>query len=118
MADEEHPKEQSGPKGFQMVGDPESPAPEALVPPITFGTFILSLSTSALFHLGEGADPESGKTPAPNLPLAHQTIDILEMLADKTAGNLDADEAQLVEAVLHDLRMRYVTVSGEKGGSG
>ncbi len=116
MADEEHPKEQSGPKGFQMVGDPESPAPEA-PPPITFGTFILSLSTSALFHLGEGADPESGKAPAPNLPLARQTIDILEMLADKTAGNLDADEAQLMEAVLHDLRMRYVTVSREKGGS-
>ncbi len=115
MADEEHPKEQSGPKGFQMVGDPESP--DAPMPPITFGTFILSLSTSALFHLGEGADPESGKAPAPNLPLARQTIDILEMLADKTAGNLDADEAQLVEAVLHDLRMRYVTVSRGEGGS-
>ena len=117
MADEERPKEQSGPKGFQMVGDPESPTPEAPMAPITFGTFILSLSTSALFHLGEGADPESGKAPAPNLPLARQTIDILEMLAEKTAGNLDADEAQLMEAVLHDLRMRYVTVSREKGGS-
>ena len=116
MADEERPKGQSGPKGFQMVDDPASPA-ETPMPPITFGTFILSLSTSALFQLGEGADPEGGKAPAPNLPLAQQTIDILEMLADKTAGNLDADEEQLVEAVLHDLRMRYVSVSREKGGS-
>jgi hypothetical protein len=112
MADEDAPKEQKGPKGFQMVGEAE---PTAGVPPITFGAFVLSLSTSALVHLGAGADPEGGEASPPNLPLARQTIEILEMLAQKTEGNLDDDEGRLLEAILHDLRMRYVQVSREKG---
>lgn len=117
MADEDRPKEQPGPKGFQIVGDPEPEAPEgSALPPITFGTFVLSLSTSALFHLGEGVDPQTGKPVAPNLPLARQTIEILEMIEAKTRGNLDPDEHQLLEGILHDLRMRYVRVSSEQKG--
>lgn len=76
-------------------------------PPIDFATFILSLSASALMHLGEAPDPESNKVEQ-NLPLAKQNIDILGLLEDKTKGNLSGDEERLLAQVLFDLRMRYV----------
>ncbi len=96
--------EQSGPRGFQMIQD----AGEAALPEMSFATLVLSLTSSALVHLG--AAPEPG-TPAPgplNLPLARHTIDILEILKAKTRGNLDPDEAAQLEQVLHDLHMRFL----------
>ena len=79
---------------------------------------MLSLGTSALYHLGVVGDPETGaKAPAPNLPLARQTIDTLEMLQEKTRGNLDAEEAQLLEGLLYELRMRFVEVRDARGGA-
>jgi hypothetical protein len=72
-----------------------------------FSTFILSLSTSALVHLGELPDPISNKKEV-NLQLAKQTISIIEMLKDKTKGNLTAEEENLIESVLYDVRLKYV----------
>ena len=100
--------EQGGPRGFQMSDDEAHALPE-----MSFATLVLSLSTSALLHLGV-APPEAGggeKPPEPNLPLARQTIDILEILRDKTRGNLDGAESSLLDQVLHDLRLRYVALS-------
>jgi hypothetical protein len=77
------------------------------LPKVTFSTFILSLSSSALVHLGEVPEPESGRT-GTNLPLAKHTIDILDMLREKTSRCLDPDEARLLEGVLYELRMKYV----------
>jgi hypothetical protein len=74
---------------------------------ITFGTFLVGLSTQALVHLGDIADPQSGE-PTPDLVAAQQLIDIIGMLEHKTRGNLDRDEAQLIEAILYELRMKYV----------
>jgi len=91
----------------------EKPAGGTL-PAIDFSTFVLSLSTSALFHLGLIPDTQSGKPGERNLPLARQTIDILEILQEKTRGNLDEAELRLLESVLHDLRMRFV--AARKGG--
>jgi hypothetical protein len=82
--------------------------PQAL-PDIDFATFLLSLGSSALVHLGEAPDLE-GDTQEPDLALAKQTIDLLAMLADKTRGNLDDAEAQLLEGLLYDLRIRFVDV--------
>jgi hypothetical protein len=76
-------------------------------PPITFTNFVLSLSTSALFHFGDFPDPEGGKAQK-NLPAAKQTIDILDMLNEKTKGNLDENENKLIQSVLYELKMRYV----------
>jgi len=87
------------------LGQPQAPDPHEL--PVTFGTFVISLASSAAFALGEAPHPESGELQR-DLPLAKQTIDLLAMLQEKTRGNLDAEEAQLIEAVLYDLRMRYV----------
>jgi len=77
------------------------------LPEITFSSFILSLSSSALFHFGEIPDPVTNKKQK-NIELAKQTIDILGLLEKKTAGNLEKDEAVLLENLLYDLRMRYV----------
>lgn len=74
---------------------------------LTFATFIFSLSTQALVHLGEVADPVDGATHV-HLDGARQIIDILAILADKTRGNLDQAESTLIESALYDLRMRYV----------
>lgn len=80
------------------------------LPEINLATFILSLSGSAMFHIGEIPNPETGKTEK-NLPLAKQSIDIIEMLKEKTKGNLDSDEEKLLDNILYDLRLKYVDAS-------
>ena len=82
---------------------------------IDFSTFIMSLTSSAFYHLGDIADPETGKTET-NLPAVHQTIDMLTMLREKTQGNLKAEENKLLEQLVYELQMKYVAKS--KGGAG
>ena len=82
-------------------------AGQATMPKIDFSTFIFSLNSSALVHLGVINEPGSD-TPMKNLMLAKQTIDVLGMLHEKTKGNLDDDEANLLKNILHDLRLMYV----------
>lgn len=77
------------------------------LPPIDFHTFILSLGSSALFHLGELDGPE-GHSAEPDLPLAKHSIDVIAMIQAKTQGNLTPPEANLLESLLYDLRLRYV----------
>jgi len=83
--------------------------PTAL-PEINFATFVVSLSSSALIHLGIAPDPVTGEQKK-DLAIAKQTIDMLAMLQEKTRGNLTEDEGQLMESMLYDLRMRYVAES-------
>jgi hypothetical protein len=80
------------------------------LPAIDFATFVLSLSHSALVHLGDAPDP-SGGTPTRDVPMAKQTIDLLAVLQEKTTGNLTGEEERLLDQVLYDLRMRYVEVA-------
>jgi hypothetical protein len=68
---------------------------------------VISLSSTAFFHVGVIPDPDVGKA-APNLPLARHTIQILEMLQSKTRGNLDADEQRTIDDLLYRLRLAYV----------
>lgn len=77
------------------------------LPPIDFHTFIISLGSSALLHLGE-LDPPDGTPAQIDLPLAQHTIDVIAMLQEKTRGNLTPPEAELLESLLFDLRLRYV----------
>ncbi|MBI5814001.1 MAG: DUF1844 domain-containing protein [Nitrospinae bacterium] len=90
------------------MGDGETSAP-----PIDFSTFILSLSSSAMYHMGGFQDPYSGKTSI-NLDLAKQTIDIIAMLEAKTKGNLTADEEKLFTHTLYELRMMFVELMNKK----
>ena len=82
--------------------------------PIDFYTFILSLGSSALIHLGDAPHPETNERIEPNLPVAHQSIDILAMLQVKTRGNLTPAEEKFLENLLTDLRLRYVQKAGGK----
>ena len=80
---------------------------------IDFSTFVLSLGTTALYQLGEIGDSEGGAEgrPEPNLPIAQQTIDTLEMLTEKTRGNLTDTESKLLESILYELHLKFVEAS-------
>jgi hypothetical protein len=95
--------------------DPRDPLtaaePGEAMPPIDFTTFVLSLSTSVLMHLGLVDGPD-GSRAEPSPQLARQTIDLIALLQEKTRGNLTGAEEQLLDQVLFDLRMRYVEVAG------
>ena len=77
---------------------------------LDFSTFIMSLTSSAFYHLGDIADPETGKTET-NLPAVQQTIDMLIMLREKTQGNLTEEEAKLLEQLVYELQMKFVAKS-------
>lgn len=78
-------------------------------PGIDFNTFILSLSTSALMHLGKLPGAEDDATV--NLALARQSIDCIALLEEKTRGNLTGEEERLISEVLYDLRLRFVAAT-------
>ena len=102
-SDAQHTTAESAGQHFE----PDSAAGEETGAEISFASFIFSLSTQALVHLGEMPDPVDGSSHV-NLEGARQIIDILAILGEKTRGNLDAAEASLLESALYDLRMRYV----------
>lgn len=77
---------------------------------MTFETLVLSLSSTAMVQLGVIADPLTNEL-SQNIPAAKQTIDILEILQQKTRGNLTDTESKLLENILYDLRMAYLEIS-------
>lgn len=85
---------------------------KCVMPEVTFTTFIMSLNTSALYHLGEIRDPLTGEG-GKDLVLAKHTIETLQLLRDKTKGNLSAKEQELFDNVLADLKLRYVRLKAE-----
>jgi hypothetical protein len=107
-ATEPSPSEQSGDAILQDLPEEDL---EGYLPEVNFMNLILSLSTTAMFHFGDYPDPASGKA-AKNLAAAKHTIDTIGMLKAKTEGNLDDNEKALIDAVLFELRMRYVKENG------
>ena len=83
---------------------------QAILPEVTFSTFVLSLASSALVHLGEVPNPETGRT-VRDEALARNAIDLLTMLDDKTRNGLTPDESKLMRDVLYELRMKFVAQS-------
>lgn len=79
---------------------------------IDFSAFIMSLTSSAFYHLGDMPDPSTGKTET-NLPAVQQTIDMLIMLREKTKGNLKEDESKLIEQLIYELQVKYVAKTKE-----
>ena len=80
------------------------------LPAVDFTTFVVSLSHSALLHLGDAPHPIDGKSEI-DLPMARQTIDLLALIQEKTHGNLTGAEEQVLTQSLYDLRLRFVEVS-------
>ena len=87
--------------------EPKEKAERAPLPEVNFNSLMFSLSSSALLHLGEIADPESGEKKK-DIALAKHTIDTIAMLKEKTQGNLNGEEEKFLESILTDLRWRYV----------
>lgn len=89
---------------------PEPESPDDLgAEPVGFDTLISYLSTTAMFQLGALPGPGGERIPA-DLPNARRTIDLLEVLQQKTQGNLSAQEARYLDDALYELRLAYVEV--------
>ncbi len=97
----------------QGDGEPDSSSasPPDDLPAMDFTTFVLSLSHSALLHLGDAPHPTSDGMSEVDLPMARQTIDLLALIQEKTHGNLTGAEEQMLTQALYDLRLRFVEVS-------
>jgi len=80
-------------------------------PPASFEVLVSMLFTQAMSLLGQMPDPSTGETKV-NKAFAKHTIDTLEMLSEKTSGNLSEDEQQILSEALHALRMTFVNVKG------
>lgn len=74
---------------------------------IDFAAFILSMSTTALVALGDIPDPLTKETKK-NIIVAKQMIDVINMLREKTKGNLTIDEAELIESLCSELKLKYL----------
>ncbi len=99
-------------RGDQSGGGGNKLSPE--LPPIDFSTFVLSLSTGALYQMGLVDSPDGEASPVePDLMSAQQSIETLKMLRAKTAGNLDRDEMSLLDSLLYELHTRFAEL--EKG---
>ncbi|OEU57447.1 MAG: hypothetical protein BAW33_01920 [Desulfobacterales bacterium C00003104] len=103
----EKPAENASLKEEPPKEEPPKERARTQLPEVNFSTFVLSLSSSVLVHLGEMTDPNTG-APKKDLAMAKQTIDILGMFEEKTRGNLNPDEENLLANILYDIRMRYI----------
>lgn len=86
------------------------------VQPIDFSTFIFSLGSAALISLGATPNPLTQKVEY-DLNYAKQNIDLLSLLKEKTTGNLTKDEENLINNLLHSLRLKYIQELDKKGKS-
>ena len=82
-------------------------------PGMTFESLVMLFGTAGLVHLGAAPDPAGGGRRV-DLDQAQQAIEVLEVLKDKTVGNLSTSEAVLLEGVLFDLRRQYVEASRQR----
>lgn len=89
------------------MSDDTEPVGEGM-PPIDFNTFVLSMSTACMGHLGEVEGPDGSVV---NLPMARQTIEILEMIEEKTRGNLTGEEERILTQLITDLESTYASKS-------
>ncbi|MCF6246720.1 MAG: DUF1844 domain-containing protein [Desulfobacula sp.] len=91
--------------GFTMKEGPSEKRSQ--FPKIDFSSFILSLYSSGLVQLGKVEDPTTGEKSI-HLDLAQHTIDMMAMLEEKTRGNLNEEEDNLLKALVSELRIAYV----------
>ncbi len=117
---EEKPKqptqEQQPPPEEQQSPQPSQEEAASQIPPqdssqaVDFASFLLSLATTGMVHLGEIPEPNTGQI-SEDLEGARQMIDILSILKEKTEGNLSGEEARLLENLLYELRMKFLSKS-------
>jgi PBP1b-binding outer membrane lipoprotein LpoB len=116
IADEAAPEESGADAKADSIQDEQARdgTDSGHVPRVDFSTFIFSLFSSALIQLGEMEDPVNGKTEQ-NLDAAQQTIDILNVMKEKTEGNLTEEESKLLENASAELKWKFLNAVKEKG---
>jgi hypothetical protein len=77
------------------------------LPPPSFSLLVATFASQAMVAFGKVPDPIEGKTEI-RLELARHAIDMLDILEQKTKGNLTADEAAMLEGILHQLRIEFM----------
>ena len=87
-------------------------APEKLPPP-SFSLLVATFASQAMVAFGHVPNPIDGKTEV-RLELARHAIDMLDILEQKTKGNLSQDEATMLDTALHQLRLAFVAATGQK----
>jgi hypothetical protein len=106
------PRREPQPKASTSAPPAESEPARAgrdpLDDPASFLSLIMSLASNAAASLGMMPHPVTGETGV-DLKTAKHWIDVLGMLEQKTRGNLDPQEDQVLESLLADLRMQYVS---------
>lgn len=77
------------------------------LPPLDFSSLVILLYVPALIQLGLMEDPATGGT-RENLALAKRNIDLLDLLRDRTKGNLEADEEKFLDGIIDQLKLAYL----------
>ena len=83
------------------------------LPKLDLTQFFLSVSSAAFIGLGIVPSPDGGET-KPDLMLARQNIDLLELMQEKTRGNRTPEEDRLLEQLLFETRMRFVEAQNQQ----
>ncbi len=97
-------------------GEQEAPV-SGQMPPASFDMLITTMATEAMVSLGQMPHPGTGQASA-NLDHARYFIDTLQVLKDKTAGNLTPDEAAALDGLVHQLQLAYVAIKNQTEGGG
>ncbi|MBQ7617601.1 MAG: DUF1844 domain-containing protein [Desulfovibrio sp.] len=84
-----------------------------LMPEVNFSTLVLSFASTALAQLGEVPEPLHGQKKV-DQHMAKHTIDILDLLKEKTKGNLTRQEAEMLDSMLYELKLKYVKLFEKK----
>ncbi len=101
-----HEEAQEEPQPQESPGADEPKRASAPPPTLDFVAILFTYVHTALMYLGDVKDPDGKESE--NLEGARQMIDILEVMQQKTRGNLTKEEEQYLESALYDLRMRYM----------
>ena len=102
------PKQEKNKKEKDKKGKPEEP--QRLIPPLDFSSLVLPFYTQALIKLGLLKDPISNKEDE-DLELTKRLIDLLDLLKDRTKGNLNPEEDKFLESCLQQLKVAFLEKS-------
>ena len=96
-----------------MPENTESKSALEKLPPPSFELLVLIYASQATVAFGQVANPIDGKKEV-RLDLAKHAIDMLDIIEQKTKGNLTPDEAAMLENVLHQLRFQHIDAAAKK----
>ncbi len=105
-------QEKRGRDAQQQAAPDKAETPKGPLPKADFITFVTGLGTQALISLGAMGEPAGSGRPQADVEQAKYYIDLLQVMKDKTKGNLTDTEDKYLDSLLYDLRMRYVDFAG------